>query len=121
RSESPAGEFAMLDDLFAVLDALEVTNAALVGLSFGGSLALDAALARPERVWAVAHVAGAVTGLPLDLATDEEYAEYEAAVERGDLDAAMAFDFEMWAPLGSDEHLRDLWLATPDARGLPEG
>jgi pimeloyl-ACP methyl ester carboxylesterase len=121
RSDSPAREFSTLDDLFAVLDAVDVDTAALVGLSLGGAIALDAALARPERVWAVAHVAGAVTGLPLDLASDEEYAEYEAAVERGDLDAAMAFDFEMWAPLGSDEHLRELWLATPDARGLPEG
>jgi 3-oxoadipate enol-lactonase len=121
RSDSPGGEFATLDDLFAVLDALDVDRAALVGLSLGGSIALDAALARPDRVWAVAHVAGAVTGLPLDLASDEEYARYEAAVERGDLDAAMAFDFEMWAPLGADEHLRELWLATPDARGLPEG
>ena len=121
RSESPTGAFSTLDDLFAVLDAADVDSAAVVGLSLGGSIALDAALARSERVWAIAHVAGAVTGLPLDLATDEEYAEYEAAVERGDLDAAMAFDFEMWAPLGADDQLRDLWLATPDARGLPEG
>jgi 3-oxoadipate enol-lactonase len=121
RSGSPTGEFSTLDDLFAVLDAVGADAAALVGLSLGGSIALDAALARPERVWAIAHVAGAVTGLPLDLATDEEYAEYEAAVERGDLDAAMAFDFEMWAPLGADDHLKELWLATPDARGLPEG
>ena len=121
RSESSAGEFATLDDLFAVLDALDVDRAAIVGLSLGGAIALDAALARPDRVWAVAHIAGAVTGLPLDLASDDEYAEYEAAVERGDLEAAMAFDFEMWAPLGTDEHLRELWLATPDARGLPEG
>jgi pimeloyl-ACP methyl ester carboxylesterase len=121
RSDSPGGEFSTLDDLFAVLDVLDVDRAALVGLSLGGAIALDAALARPERVWAVAHVAGAVTGLPLDLATDEEYATYEAAVERGDLDAAMGFDFAMWAPLGTDDHLRELWLATPDARGLPEG
>jgi 3-oxoadipate enol-lactonase len=121
RSDSPGGEFATLDDLFAVLDAVEVDSAALVGLSMGGAIALDAALARPERVWAVAHVAGAVTGYPLDLASDEEYAEYEDAIERGDLDAAMAFDFRMWAPLGTDELLRELWLATPDARGLPEG
>lgn len=121
RSDSPGGEFSTIDDLFAVLDALDVDRAALVGLSLGGALALDAALARPERVWALAHVAGAVTGLPLELASDEEYAEYEATVERGDLDAAMEFDFEMWAPLGSDDHLRELWLATPDARGLPEG
>jgi 3-oxoadipate enol-lactonase len=121
RSESPNGAFSTLDDLFAVLDAVGADSAALVGLSLGGSIAIDAALVRPERVWAIAHVAGAVTGLPLDLATDEEFAEYDAAVERGDLDAAMAFDFELWAPLGADDQLRELWLATPDARGLPEG
>jgi 3-oxoadipate enol-lactonase len=121
RSDSPGGEFATLDDLFALLDAVEVERAALVGLSMGGAIALDAALARPERVWAVAHVAGAVTGLPLDLASEEEFTEYEAAIERGDLDAAMAFDFDLWAPLGTDDHLRELWLATPDARGLPDG
>jgi len=120
RSDSPGGEFATVDDLFGVLDAADADRAALVGLSMGGAIALDAALARPERVWAVAHVAGAVTGLPLDLASEEEYAEFEAAIERGDLDAAMEFDFRMWAPLGADEQLRDLWLATPDARGLPE-
>lgn len=121
RSDSPGGAFATLDDLFAVLDAVEVDRTALVGLSMGGAIAIDAALAHPERVWAVAHIAGALTGLPLDLASEDEYAEYEAAVERGDLDAAMKFDFAMWAPLGTDEHLRELWLATPDARGLPEG
>ena len=121
RSDSPGGEFSTLDDLFALLDSLDVGQAAFVGLSMGGAIALDAALTRPERVWGIAHVAGAVTGLPLDLASDEEYAEYEAAIERGDLDAAMDFDFELWAPLGADEHLRELWLATPDARGVPEG
>src|SRR5262249_55458437 len=115
RSDSPGGAFATLDDLFAVLDAVEVDRTALVGLSMGGAIAIDAALAHPERVWAVAHIAGALTGLPLDLASEDEYAEYEAAVERGDLDAAMKFDFAMWAPLGTDEHLRELWLATPDA------
>src|SRR5262249_264778 len=46
---------------------------------------------------------------------------FEEAVERGDLDAAREVDFAVWAPLGADDELRDMWLATPDARGLPEG
>ena len=121
RSESPPVEWATLDDLFGVLDALDVERAAIVGLSLGGGLAIDAALARPDRVWAVAHVAGGLAGVPLDLLTEAEEAEFDAAVERGDLDAAMAIDFRLWAPLGSDELLRELWLATPDARGIPDG
>ncbi len=121
RSWAPGVEFSSLDDLVGVLDALGVERAALVGLSLGGALSLDIALAHPERVWALVHVAGAVTGMPLDLSTAEQEAAYEEAVERGDLDAAMALDFAVWAPLGADETIRELWLATPDAHGLPEG
>ncbi|MGZ4290250.1 MAG: alpha/beta fold hydrolase, partial [Gaiellaceae bacterium] len=91
------------------------------GLSMGGALALDLAVAHPERVWALAHVAGAVTGLGVDPSTPEQEATYDAALERGDLDAAMEIDFAIWAPLGADETLRELWRATPDARGLPDG
>jgi 3-oxoadipate enol-lactonase len=120
-SESPGMEFSSLDDLFGVLDAIDVDRAALVGLSLGGGLALDAALARPERVWAIVHVAAGVTGMPVDAYGDEREAAYEAAEERGDLEAMMAIDFEVWAPLGVDETIRELWRATPDARGLPEG
>ena len=121
RSTGPGQEYSSIEDLVGLLDALEVEQAALVGLSLGGGLALDAALARPQRVWALAHVAGAVTGLPIDVYDAEKEAAYEAAVERGDLEAAMEIDFEVWAPLGADEKLRELWRATADARGLPEG
>ena len=33
----------------------------------------------------------------------------------------MAVDFEVWAPLGADERIRQLWRATPDANPLPDG
>ena len=38
---------------------LGVEQAALVGLSLGGGLALDVTLAHPDRVWALVHVAAA--------------------------------------------------------------
>lgn len=120
RSESPGVTVNMVDDLVGVLDALEVERAALVGLSLGGGIALDATLAHPERVWALAHVAGGASGFPLELDPETE-AAYEAAVERGDLDAAMEIDFAIWAPLGVDDRIRELWRATPDARGVPDG
>jgi pimeloyl-ACP methyl ester carboxylesterase len=33
----------------------------------------------------------------------------------------MEIDFEVWAPLGADDRIRQLWGATPDANPLPEG
>jgi pimeloyl-ACP methyl ester carboxylesterase len=121
RSESPGVEFSSLDDLVGLLDALGVERAALVGLSLGGGLALDAALAHPDRVWALVHVAGGVTGMPVNAYSDEQDKAYDAAEARGDLEAMMAIDFAVWAPLGAREEYRDLWRATPDAMRLPEG
>jgi 3-oxoadipate enol-lactonase len=121
RSESPGMEFSSIADLYGVLDALEIERAALVGLSLGGGIALDAALARPERVWALVHVAAGVTGMPINPYTEEQDAAYEAAEERGDHETMMGIDFAVWAPLGVDDVYRELWRATPGARGLPEG
>jgi 3-oxoadipate enol-lactonase len=121
RSESPGVEFSSVDDLVGVLDATRVERAALVGLSLGGGLALDVTLAHPDRVWALVHVAAGVTGMPVNPYSEEQDAEFEGALERGDLDTAMEIDLAVWAPLGADDELRELWRATPDARGLPEG
>ena len=49
RSESPGVAFSSVEDAIGVLDALDVKRAALVGLSLGGGLALDVALAYPDR------------------------------------------------------------------------
>jgi pimeloyl-ACP methyl ester carboxylesterase len=121
RSESPGTAFSAVDDLVGVLDALGIDRAALVGLSLGGGLALDATLARPDRVWALAHVGGGVTGMPANPYSAEQEAAYEAAEEQGDLETMMEIDFAVWAPLGADETYRELWRVTPDARGVPEG
>ena len=42
-------------------------------------------------------------------------------VAAGDLEAAMEIDLEVWAPLGADDRIRQLWRATPDANPLPDG
>jgi 3-oxoadipate enol-lactonase len=121
RSEAPGEEFSPVDDVVGLLDALDVNQAALVGLSLGGGLALDATLAHPERVWALAHVAAGVSGMPVAPYSDEQESTYEAAEERGDLDTMMEIDFAVWAPLGADDTMRELWRTTPDARGVPDG
>ena len=55
RSPVPAADFAwsleqMVDDLFAVADAAGLQRFHLVGESIGGTVALAAALARPQRI-----------------------------------------------------------------------
>ena len=121
RSSGPFVPWSWQDDAIGVLDALGVERAALVGLSLGGKLALDIALAHPERLWAVAGVAPGLGGHSGDPYSEEQDARYEAAAAQGDLEAAMEIDFEVWAPLGADERIRQLWHATPEANSFPEG
>jgi pimeloyl-ACP methyl ester carboxylesterase len=121
RSAGPAVSWSWTDDVVGVLDALAVERAALVGLSLGGKLALDVAIAHPGRLSALVHVAGGVGGHNSAPYTEEQEARYEAAEAEGDLDAMMDVDFEVWAPLGADEAMAQLWHATPDATGLPPG
>jgi len=57
---NPYSSEAAVDQLFLFLDALDVDNVVLVGSSYGGTLALQAALAQPERVKALVLVDAAV-------------------------------------------------------------
>src|SRR5579875_2346072 len=121
RSAGPNVPWSWSEDVVGVLDELGIERTALVGLSMGGRIALDVALAAPERLWALALVAPAVGGHDGDAYSDEQVARLEAAEAEGDLEAMRAIDFEVWAPLGADERIRRLWHATPDANPLPPG
>lgn len=50
------------EDLLALMDALEIPEATLFGASYGGAYAVDAALAAPERVNALALVCPGMSG-----------------------------------------------------------
>jgi 3-oxoadipate enol-lactonase len=119
RSTGPAVPWSWKDDAVGVLDALGIGRAALVGLSLGGKIALDVALAHPDRLWAVAGVAPGLGGHDGGAYTEEHEARYEAAEDK--LETMMEIDFEVWAPLGADDRIRQLWRATPDANPLPDG
>ena len=121
RSTGPAVPWSWEKDVVGVLDELEIERTALVGLSLGGKLALDVALAHPQRLWAVVGVAPGLGGHDGAPYSAEQEARYEAAEAAGDLDAAMSVDFEVWGPLGADDRIRQLWRATPDANPLPAG
>jgi 3-oxoadipate enol-lactonase len=121
RSVGPAAPFSDLDDVLGVVDALSAGRVALVGLSYGGKVAIDVALRAPQRIWALAAVAPGLSGHDGAAYTEEQETAYDAAIEAGDLEAALEIDFSVWAPLGVDERIRRLWHATPDANSLPPG
>lgn len=50
RGQNPYSAQAQIDQLFAFMDAMELENVILVGNSYGGVLAVQAALTQPERI-----------------------------------------------------------------------
>lgn len=80
--------FNHLDDLEALLDALDIHAALFVGCSMGGGLAIDFALAHPGRVLGLVLIGTSVTGAPWTATAEERAIEMaeEDAWDRGDLD-----------------------------------
>jgi pimeloyl-ACP methyl ester carboxylesterase len=54
--------FAAHDDLLALMDSLSIQRASLVGLSLGGRIAIDLALAHPDRVDRLVLAAPGISG-----------------------------------------------------------
>lgn len=87
ETESPDEAFSHIEDLEAVLAALDVHAAVLVGCSMGGGLAVDFALRHPGRVIGLVLIGTSITGAPWTATAEEEAIEMaeEDAWERGDL------------------------------------
>ncbi len=110
RSDGWHGPYSLVDDLVGVLDELGIARTALVGASRGGRIALDTALTQPTRVTRLALVASGLAGHPVDVeVTPEQEARWDAAEADGDLATLAEIDLEVWAPLGADEELRQLF------------
>jgi pimeloyl-ACP methyl ester carboxylesterase len=62
ESDDVDGEVDHAADLLALLDALAIERAALVGSSMGGAISVDVALAAPERVSALALIGSGLSG-----------------------------------------------------------
>jgi len=87
------------------MDAAGVGRAAVVGCSMGGGIAIDFALEFPSRVQALVAAAPGVFGLE-DIEDDERTVALEkqagAAMEAGDVLAAVEFELEIWTPASDD-------------------
>jgi 3-oxoadipate enol-lactonase len=102
----PAVPYSHAGDLLALLDHLSVGQAVLAGLSFGGRVVLQAALAVPERVRGLVLMDAVLDGVPWD-------GQSQAAID-------LARDMAQTRGLGVG---RAAWLAHPlfaPARNQPE-
>jgi len=96
--------FSEVDDLIALLDHFEIEQAALVGNSLGGGLAIDMAFAHPDRVSLISILGSSVTGDDgswYDDANDpEEVSEFlnlwRSVQSSGSLEEKLAIDVQAW-------------------------
>jgi 3-oxoadipate enol-lactonase len=101
RTRSAPVAFSNRADLAAVMDALGIARAALVGCSRGGMIALDFALERPERAVALGWVCSGVSGFnpPDEIFDPREIALFEAmeaAEAAGEHERVAAMDVRLW-------------------------
>lgn len=98
RSLPAPGAFNIQDDLESLLGALDLpTPFRLMGCSIGGGLAIEFALAHPERVSALILLGSDPRGFEGDAPwPDELLAQSNAAFERGDAEAVAELDMQIW-------------------------
>jgi pimeloyl-ACP methyl ester carboxylesterase len=106
--EAPvAPESAPWLDVLETMDALEVDRAAVVGNSFGGIVALRVAVVAPERVTALALVSALAPDLPPSAELEAAWEAENAALDRGDIDAAVDAVVEAWTLPDAPPELRE--------------
>ena len=92
--------FSHVGDLIALLDGLRLDRAVLMGCSQGGRIAIDTALAHPQRVRALVLVAAAISGAleveDFSPALQARIDAFEAAEARGDIDVVNELQAQFW-------------------------
>jgi pimeloyl-ACP methyl ester carboxylesterase len=86
----PAVPYTHADDLLALLDHLAISDAVLVGLSFGGRVALQTALAAPARVRGLVLLGAVLDGVPWDAGSADALDEVARQVQVGGVLAGRA-------------------------------
>ena len=102
RSDRPTTEYSHSDDLAGLMTKLKIKQAAIVGLSMGGAIAIDFALEYPDRVSALVLAAPGLGGYEFSAELEARYAKAEKALEEGDIQKAAELELEIWSPVRSD-------------------
>jgi 3-oxoadipate enol-lactonase len=96
RTPLEPGRFSNARDVIETLEGHGLGRAALVGVSLGGRVALEVAIARPELVSALVLVAPGLPGHAWSKELQAAWGEEEAALEAGDLDEAVEVNLRTW-------------------------
>ena len=94
-------------DVAETMDALAMESAAVVGNSYGGAVALRLAVVVPERVAGLVLVSVPAPDMVPSPELSAAWAAEEEALERGDIDAAVAAVVETWTLPDAPAQLRD--------------
>ena len=96
RSPVGPGSYSNAGDLIDLLEQQGVAKASLVGVSMGGRVALEVAIARPELVDALVLVGAGFPGHDWSAEMNAADEAEMAALKRGDLDAAVEVTLRTW-------------------------
>ncbi len=110
RSPAPVVSFSLLADLITVLGHYGLDRTAIAGCSQGGGSALGLALDRPAQVSALVLLCPGIPGYPWPEdpgEPDELDAEYEQALDAGDVDALAGLMLGVWAAAGPTPAVMD--------------
>jgi len=97
RSRSARGAYTDAGDLRALLDALAIERAHVVGASFGGLVALELAATQPARVASLVLLASALPDIEPSPALLAFAEAEEAAITVGRVEQAVEVNVKMWA------------------------
>ena len=96
ESTLPPGRFSQAGDLLGLLDHVGIDRAALVGVSYGGRVALDTAFAAPDRVVALVLASSGLRDHDWSQTVTEFGDEEERLLDAGDLEAATDLNVRLW-------------------------
>jgi len=96
RSDTPAGPFADHDALRDLLRHLGFERAAILGMSAGGGVAIDFALAHPSMVDTLVLAVASIGCYELSAPTLRGWTEISSALERGDVPGTVELTLRMW-------------------------
>lgn len=112
-SKAPAGTYSHHEDLRKLLDALGIEKATIMGLSMGGYIAIDFALAYPDRVNALVLAAPGLTGYKFESeALKKNNEALNKAAQDDDLERVVEYFQRSW----TDGPARTADEVDPDVR-----
>jgi len=95
-SELLSGPLSNTGDLEALLEHLGIERASLVGVSYGGRIALEFTILHPDLVEALVLVGAGLRGADWSGEMETFGEEEERLLEAGDVDGAVELNLRMW-------------------------